>query len=200
MSMSSSLFRQKNNDFSGDMEDVREQNRLLYEENLTLKKSLEELISINTELTESIEEFNNSHVEHFPHINQQEIEQLALRVIELEQDLEHEKSERAQEREQGSHNDHNGTVEETLKVIEELVNSFRAMQEEYQQELERMDGQLEGQKNQWLEMSESVEHKMLRFEEEYGKLVKEMRHAEGVIKSLERDLQDNSKNVMLSRK
>lgn len=88
MSMSSSLFRQKANDFSADIEDLREQNRLLYEENLTLKKSLEELISINTELTESIEEFNNSHVENFPHINQQEIEQLALRVIELEQELE----------------------------------------------------------------------------------------------------------------
>ena len=29
----------------------------------------------------------------------------------------------------------NNTVEETLKVIEELVHSFRAMQEEYQQEL-----------------------------------------------------------------
>ncbi len=85
MSVTSSLFKQKGNDFSADIEDLREQNRLLYEENLSLKKSLEELININTELTESIEEFNNSHVENFPHINQQEIEQLALRVIELEQ-------------------------------------------------------------------------------------------------------------------
>lgn len=49
--MSSSLFKIKNNDFSADIEDLREQNRLLYEENLTLKKSLEELIAINTELT-----------------------------------------------------------------------------------------------------------------------------------------------------
>ena len=50
MSMSSSLFRQ-NGDMSGDLDDLRQQNRYLYEENLTLKKSLEELININTELT-----------------------------------------------------------------------------------------------------------------------------------------------------
>jgi predicted RNase H-like nuclease (RuvC/YqgF family) len=109
------------------MDDLRQQNRFLYEENQTLKRSLEELISINTELTESIEEFNNSHVENFPHINQQEIEQLALRVIELEQELEREKSERERDQQQAS-SEPNNTVEETLKVIEELVNSFRIMQ------------------------------------------------------------------------
>jgi len=49
--MSSSLFKQNNNDVSGDLDDLRQQNRYLYEENLTLKKSLEELININTELT-----------------------------------------------------------------------------------------------------------------------------------------------------
>ena len=31
-----------------------------------------------------------------------------------------------------------GSVEETLKVIEELVGSFQAMQDEYQQELQRI--------------------------------------------------------------
>ena len=87
MSMSSSLFRQKDHDLSSDIDDLRQQNRMLYEENVTLKRSLEELININTELTESIEEFNNSHTENFPHINQQEIEQLAHSVIELEQQL-----------------------------------------------------------------------------------------------------------------
>ena len=46
MSMSSSLFRQ--NDMSGDLDDLRQHNRYLYEENITLKKSLEELIAINT--------------------------------------------------------------------------------------------------------------------------------------------------------
>lgn len=130
MSMSSSLFRQKESDFSADIEDLRQQNRLLYEENMTLKKSLEELININTELTESIEEFNNSHVDNFPHINQQEIEQLAHQVIELQQELERERSERQHDRAQAAaNNEQNNTVEETLKVIEELVNSFRIMQE-----------------------------------------------------------------------
>jgi uncharacterized protein (DUF4415 family) len=139
--MSSSLFRQKESDFSADIEDLRQQNRLLYEENMTLKKSLEELININTELTESIEEFNNSHVDNFPHINQQEIEQLAHQVIELQQELERERSERQHDRAQAAaNNEQNNTVEETLKVIEELVNSFRIMQEEYQQELERIEG------------------------------------------------------------
>ena len=51
MSMSSSLFNQKNGDYSSDIEDLRQQNRMLYEENITLKKSLEDLITINTELT-----------------------------------------------------------------------------------------------------------------------------------------------------
>lgn len=94
--MSSSLFRHKDNDYSSDISDLREQNRVLYEENTTLKKSLEELIAINTELTESIEEFNGSHMDNFPHINQQEIEQLAHQVIELQQELEKEKQEKAQ--------------------------------------------------------------------------------------------------------
>lgn len=57
----------------------------------------------------------------------------------------------------------NNTVEETLKVIEELVHSFRVMQEEYQQELERIEGQLESQKNEWVRMSDSVEQKLTRF-------------------------------------
>jgi len=38
--MSSSLFRQKDSSFSADIEDLKQQNRILYEENLTLKKSL----------------------------------------------------------------------------------------------------------------------------------------------------------------
>jgi len=48
MSMSSSLFRQKDSSFSADIEDLKQQNRILFDENLTLKKSLEELININT--------------------------------------------------------------------------------------------------------------------------------------------------------
>ena len=48
MSVSSSLFHHKENDFSSDISDLREQNRVLYEENTTLKRSLEELIAINT--------------------------------------------------------------------------------------------------------------------------------------------------------
>ncbi len=47
--------------------------------------------------------------------------------------MDHEKSERMKEREQASMNDNNNTIEETVKVVEELVNSIRAMQEEYQQ-------------------------------------------------------------------
>lgn len=78
-------------------------------------------------------------MDNFPHINQQEIEQLAHQVIELQQDLERERNERQAERAQAAANlEQNNTVEETLKVIEELVNSFRDMQEEYQHELERI--------------------------------------------------------------
>jgi predicted RNase H-like nuclease (RuvC/YqgF family) len=91
---------------------MKQQNRMLYEENITLKRSLEELININTELTESIEEFNNSHVDNFPHINQQEIEQLAHQVIQLQQDLERERHEREAERAQMLSNEqNNNTVE-----------------------------------------------------------------------------------------
>ena len=78
-------------------------------------------------------------MDNFPHINQQEIEELAHQVIELQQDLERERNERQAERAQAAANlEQNNTVEETLKVIEELVNSFRDMQEEYQHELERI--------------------------------------------------------------
>lgn len=78
----------------------------------------------------------------------------------------------------------NNTVEETLKVIEELVHSFRVMQEEYQQELERIEGQLESQKNEWVRMSDSVEQKLTRFEVEYSKLLQEMKRSETMIKNL----------------
>jgi SMC interacting uncharacterized protein involved in chromosome segregation len=75
-------------------------------------------------------------------------------------------------------------VEETLKVIEELVNSFRVMQDEYQQELERMEKELEAQKNQWLSMSEAIEEKMARFKGEYDKLAREVVRSENLVKNL----------------
>ena len=58
-----------------------------------------------------------------------------------------------------------------MKVIEELVNSFRTMQEEYQMELERIEGELQAQKEEWIKMSENIEQKMIRFEAEYSKLL-----------------------------
>ena len=64
----------------------------------------------------------------------------------------------------GAASQQNNTIEETLKVIEELVKSVNDMQEEYQRELERMEVELENQRNQWLQMSEAVEDKMVRFE------------------------------------
>jgi len=33
------------------------------------------------------------------------------------------------------------------------MNSFKVMQEEYQEELERMDRELQAEKNQWVQMS-----------------------------------------------
>lgn len=93
-------------------------------------------------------------MDNFPHINQQEIEQLAHQVIELQQDLDKERRERELERQAIVANEQNSnTVEETLKVIEELVNSFRTMQEEYQMELERIEGELQAQKEEWIKMS-----------------------------------------------
>ena len=51
------------------------------------------------------------------------------------------------------------------------------MQEEYQRELEKMEGDLESQRNQWLEMSEAVEDKMVSFEKEYNKVVEDLRES-----------------------
>jgi hypothetical protein len=45
------------------------------------------------------------------------------------------------------------------------------MQEEYQQELQRIEGELESQKHEWARMSDSVEQKLTRFEAEYSKLL-----------------------------
>ena len=119
----------------------------------------------------------------------------------MEQELEKEKSEREKERNQGQgQQSDNNTVEETLKVIEELVNSFRVMQEEYQQELERMEGEMLNQKNQWVQLSEALEEKLNHFEEEYSKLLAEMRQSEGAIKSLEMELSEKNKNIMVGRK
>lgn len=49
-------------------------------------------------------------------------------------------------------------------------------------------------------MSEAIEQKLTKFESEYGKLLQEMRRSENVIKSLEGELQDKSKGVMMSKK
>ena len=85
-------------------------------------------------------------------------------------------------------------------MIEELVNSFRVMQEEYQQELERIEGELQGQKHQWLQMSESVEQKLLRFEGEYGRLLQELRRSESAIKALEVEMQEKARGGAMSKK
>lgn len=50
-----------------------------------------------------------------------------------------------------------------MKVIEELVNSFRTMQEEYQMELERIEGELQAQKEEWVKMTENIQQKMIGF-------------------------------------
>ena len=63
-----------------------------------------------------------------------------------------------------------------------------------------MEEELVGQKNQWVQMSEAVEEKMGRFEQEYGKLLDDMRESENVVKSLEIELQEKTKNIMVSRK
>lgn len=74
------------------------------------------------------------------------------------------------------------------------------MQEEYQQELERMEGELLNQKNQWVHLSEALEEKLNHFEEEYSKLLGEVRQSEGIIKSLEMELNEKNKNIMVGRK
>lgn len=58
------------------------------------------------------------------------------------------------------------------------------MQDEYQQELERMEKELEAQKNQWLSMSEAIEEKMARFKGEYDKLAREVVRSENLVKNL----------------
>ena len=73
------------------------------------------------------------------------------------------------------------------------------MQEEYQQELERIEGELQAQKEEWFKMSSNIEAKMVRFEAEYSKLLQEMKRSSATIKNLEGELADKSKGMM-SRK
>ena len=49
-------------------------------------------------------------------------------------------------------------------------------------------------------MSETFENKLVRFEEEYSKILTELHQSEHTIKSLETELQDRSKNLMMSKK
>ena len=56
------------------------------------------------------------------------------------------------------------------------------------------------QRNQWIQMSETFENKLVRFEEEYSKILTELHQSEHTIKSLETELQDRSKNLMMSKK
>lgn len=58
------------------------------------------------------------------------------------------------------------------------------MQEEYQQELERIESEMLNQKNQWIQMSETIEDRLNHFEEEYSRLLGELRQSEGTIKSM----------------
>lgn len=44
-----------------------------------------------------------------------------------------------------------------------MINNFRSMQEEYQMELVRIEGELQAQKEEWIKMSESIEQKLIRF-------------------------------------
>jgi uncharacterized protein YukE len=74
------------------------------------------------------------------------------------------------------------------------------MQEEYQQELERIEGELQAQKNEWVRMSDNIEQKMIRFETEYSKLLQEMKRSETMIKNLENEVADKGRGMLMSKK
>jgi hypothetical protein len=63
-----------------------------------------------------------------------------------------------------------------------------------------MEGELLNQKNQWVQLSEALEDKLNHFEQEYSKLLVEARQSEGVIKSMEMELNGKNKNIMAGRK
>lgn len=56
------------------------------------------------------------------------------------------------------------------------------------------------QKNQWIEMSEAFEQKLIQFETEYSKLLNELHQSEQTIKTMENELADRSRNFMMSKK
>jgi uncharacterized protein YukE len=74
------------------------------------------------------------------------------------------------------------------------------MQEEYQQELERIEAELQAQKEEWARMSDSVEQKLVRFETEYSKLLQEMKRSETMIKNLESEVADKGRGALMSKK
>ena len=74
------------------------------------------------------------------------------------------------------------------------------MQDEYQQQLFRIEGELSSQKNEWIRISDNVENKLIRFEAEFSKLLQQMKNSESIIKNLETELAERSRGVIMSKK
>lgn len=49
-------------------------------------------------------------------------------------------------------------------------------------------------------MSENIEQKMVRFENEYSKLLQEMKRSETMIKNLESEVADKSRGMLMTKK
>ena len=102
---------------------MKQKNVVLMRENESLKQSLEELIRVNNELTDSMEEFNNSAGRtRYKDTNfQSKIEQLNA-------EMEHYKSLAL------SHDDRS----EIVNALEDLIESFKKTQKYYEEEISNL--------------------------------------------------------------
>lgn len=109
-----------------------------------LKQSLEELIKVNTELTESIEEFNSDNIQQ--EYQNQQIQEMHNTIEELTSELEKIKRENDAYCGERSKNSKKGETsimderetESLVNVLEELIESFKNMQNRYEQEMHEL--------------------------------------------------------------
>ena len=138
----------------GELTYLRERVNELEEENSILKESLEELINVNKELTESIEEYNQDN-------NDNSYQQ--DKIMDMQNTIEAMNQEIIQLRSQGPHSDHQdthlseGETESLVNVLEELIESFKNMQNRYESEIMEYQTALEQFKAQAADRSQRLE-------------------------------------------
>ncbi len=132
---------------------MKQKNQELAEQNYNLKKTIEELIKVNVELSDTIEQFNNSdwaRSQRSRNGKDTEIQNSQLgthdeygKVIQrLQQEVEYFKRV-AQEKIEGE--DH----VEIVNTLDNLIESFKQAQKYYEDELTSYCEEIENLKNEW---------------------------------------------------